>query len=113
MKIASLLIAVAAALLAQAPDVILTNGKIITVDERFSIAQAIAIRGDRIIAVGSNQEIARLAGPNTMRWDLRGRSVIPGLIDNHIHLLRAASTWTREVRFDGVTSRKQAIELLR
>lgn len=96
-----------------APDLILTNGKIITVDEKFSIAQAVAIRDGRIASVGTNQGIASLAGPNTRRIDLRGRSAIPGLIDNHIHLLRAAATWTKEVRFDGVDSRKQAVDLLR
>src|ERR1700691_1699922 len=90
----------------QAPDLILSNGKIITVDERFTIAQAVAIKGNRIVAVGSNQEMALLAGTNTRRIDLTGRSVIPGLIDNHIHLLRAAATWARELRFDGVQSRK-------
>src|SRR5437016_5059795 len=96
-----------------APDLVLSNGKIITVDERFTIAQAVAIKGDRVVAVGTNQEMNQLAGPNTRRIDLRGRAVIPGLIDNHMHLLRAGTTWTRELRFDGVESRKQAIELLR
>jgi predicted amidohydrolase YtcJ len=96
-----------------APDLILSNGKIVTVDERFTIAQAVAIAGDRILTVGSNQEIAKLAGPQTRRMDLAGRTVIPGLIDNHIHLLRAALTWTRELRLDGVDSRKRAIEMLR
>jgi len=94
-------------------DLILTNGKIITVDERFSIAQAVAIRGDRVTATGTDQEIARLAGANTRRIDLKGKAVIPGLIDNHMHLLRAAATWTKEVRWDGVDSRKQAVEMLR
>jgi predicted amidohydrolase YtcJ len=98
---------------AQAPDLVLTNGKIITVDERFSIAQAVAIRGDRIVATGTNQEIGQLAGTNTRRIDLKGKAVIPGLIDNHMHLLRAASTWAKELRFDGVDSRKQAVEMLR
>ena len=96
-----------------APDLVLTNGKIITVDERFSIAQAIAVKGDRILAVGTNQDIAQLAGPNTRRIDLRGRSVIPGLIDNHAHLLRAGITWQEEVRLDGVESRRQAVDMLR
>ena len=96
-----------------APDLILPNGKIITVDERFTIAQAVAIKGDRIVAVGANQAIAQLAGPNTRRIDLMGRTVTPGLIDNHMHLLRAATTWLRELRFDGVESRKQAIDMLR
>ena len=96
-----------------APDLILSNGKIITVDERFSITQAVAILGDRIVAVGSNSDVARLAGPKTQRIDLHGRSVIPGLIDNHMHLLRAGATWKREVRWDGISSRKEALELLR
>jgi predicted amidohydrolase YtcJ len=109
------LLAITGMLAAQqpAPDLVLSNGKIITVDERFTIAQAVAIQGDHIVAVGSNQEIARLANANTRRIDLRGRAVIPGLIDNHMHLLRAASTWTRELRFEGVDSRKQAVEMLR
>jgi predicted amidohydrolase YtcJ len=94
-------------------DVILTNGKIITVDERFSIAQAVAIQGDHIVAVGTTQDIGRLAGPATRRIDLRGRSVTPGLIDNHMHLLRAGTTWRWEVRLDGVESRKKALDMLR
>ena len=96
-----------------APDMVLSNGKIIAVDERFSIAQAVAVRGERIVAVGTNSEITRLAGPNTRRIDLRGRAVIPGLIDNHMHLLRAGMTWQWEVRWDGVGSRKEALDMLR
>ena len=93
-------------------DLILTNGKIITVDSRFTIAQAIAVRGDRIVAVGSNQQITAMAAPGARRIDLRGRAVVPGLIDNHMHLLRAGTTWANEVRFDGVESRKQATDLI-
>jgi hypothetical protein len=96
-----------------APDLILSNGKIITVDERFTIAQALAISGERIVAVGTNQDINRLAGPDTRRIDLGGKAVIPGLIDNHMHLLRAGLTWKSEVRLDGVESRKQALEMVR
>jgi predicted amidohydrolase YtcJ len=94
-------------------DLILVNGKIITVDDRFTIAQAVAVRGDRIVAVGTNAEIGRLAGPATRRIDLGGKAVIPGLIDNHMHLLRGATTWVRELRFDGIESRKRAIEMVR
>jgi len=95
------------------PDLILTNGKIVTVDERFTIAQAVAVRGDRIVAVGSNADIGKLAGAGTRRIDLAGRTVTPGLIDNHMHLLRGATTWAKELRFDGVESRRQAIDLIR
>ena len=94
-------------------DLILSNGKIVTVDDRFTIAQAVAIKGNRIVAVGANQEIDRLAAPNARRINLRGRTVIPGLIDNHNHLLRAATTWPLELRFDGVGTRKKAIEMIR
>ena len=94
-------------------DVILSNGKIITVDARFSIAQAVAIRGERILAVGTNQEIARLAGPSTRRIDLRGRAVVPGLIDNHAHYMEEGVLWTVELRLDNVDTRKQALEMIR
>jgi predicted amidohydrolase YtcJ len=94
-------------------DLILSNGKIVTVDERFTIAQAVAVAGDRIIAVGTNQDVSRLAGPATRRIDLRGRTVVPGLIDNHMHLLRYGTTWKYEVRWDGVETRKAALDLLR
>ena len=96
-----------------AADVILTNGKIITVDERFTIAQAVAVRGERIVAVGTNQETGRLAGPNTRRIDLRGRAVLPGLIDNHAHFMEEGVLWTDELRLDGIETRKQAIEMMR
>ena len=110
-----LLVSAASLMRAQqaAPDLILSNGKVISVDERFTIAQAVAIKGDRIVSVGANAEVSRLAGPKTRRIDLRGRSVIPGLIDNHLHLLRAGGTWQWEVRWDGVASRKEALDLLR
>jgi predicted amidohydrolase YtcJ len=93
-------------------DIVLLNGKILTVDERFTIVQAAAIKGDRIVRVGTDREVTRAAGPSTRRIDLRGRTVIPGLIDNHMHLLRAGTTWQSEVRLDGVSSRKQALALL-
>lgn len=68
-----------------APDQIFYNAKIVTVDEDFSYAEAVAITGDRFTAVGSNEEVRRLAGPGTRQTDLRGRTVIPGLMDNHLH----------------------------
>src|SRR5215510_2075793 len=91
-------------------DTILVGGKIVTVDDRFTIAEALAIRGQRIVAVGSNAEIEKLKGPQTRAIDLNGRTVIPGLIDNHAHWVRAAEH--DELRFDGVTSRQEALRLL-
>ena len=66
-------------------DVILVNGRILTVDANDRVAQAVAISGNRIIAVGSTADIERTAGPNTRRVDLRGRAVTPGLLDAHAH----------------------------
>jgi predicted amidohydrolase YtcJ len=108
--------ALSAAVMAQAPaapDLILSNGKIITVDERFSIAQAVAVRGERIVAVGTNQQITAMAGPNTRRIDLRGRSVTPGFIDNHAHFKEEGAYWQVENRLDGIDSRKAAVEKIR
>lgn len=67
------------------PDVIFHSGKIVTVDPAFSIAEAMAIRADRIVAVGSQSQIEQLAGTETRRIDLHGKVVLPGLIDSHLH----------------------------
>ncbi len=75
---------------AAAPDLILHGGKIITVDTRFSIAEAVAIRGDRIVAVGADSAIRSMAGPDTRVLELQGRTVLPGLADTHTHPLGAA-----------------------
>ena len=73
-------------LLAQSPvETILVNGKIVTVDATFSYQEALAIADGRIVALGSSEEIEKLAGPNTRRVDLGGKTVIPGLADNHLH----------------------------
>lgn len=70
---------------AEPPDLILRNAKVVTVDAKFSLAQAVAVRADKILAVGSNADIAKLAGPQTRIQDLKGRMVIPGLMDSHTH----------------------------
>src|SRR5262249_2987576 len=95
---------------AQNADTILVNGKIVTVDDRFTIAEGLAIRSGRVVAVGTTADIEKLKGPQTRAIDLGRRTVIPGLIDNHAHWVRAAEH--DELRFDGVTSRAKAIELL-
>ncbi len=111
---AACLLAVSAAIASAGsePDLILTNGNIITVDDHFSVAQAVAIRGQRIVAVGNSDTLAALAGPDTRVIDLNGRTVIPGLIDNHNHIIRATEYWASEVRLDGVASRAETLEML-
>lgn len=71
---------------ALAPDLVLYNGKIVTVDEEFSIAQGVAIKGDRLVAVGSDREVLALAGSSTEQLDLQGKTVLPGFHDSHLHL---------------------------
>lgn len=91
---------------------VLNNGKILTVDNEFSIAEAVAIDGGRIVAVGSNTEIAEHIGPDTQVIDLQGRTVIPGLIENHMHFIRAVQRWNLQARIDGVSSRSEALAII-
>jgi len=69
-------------------DLVLTGGKIVTLDPGSRLVQALAIRGDRLAALGTDDEIARLIGPDTRRIDLRGRLAVPGLFDGHAHMDR-------------------------
>jgi predicted amidohydrolase YtcJ len=73
------------------PDLILTNGRILTMDRADSVVEALAIKDDRILAVGTSDEIADLAGARTERIDLEGRTALPGLADIHAHLASDAS----------------------
>jgi hypothetical protein len=73
---------------ARSADLILSNAKVITVDHDFTIAQAIAIAGDRILAVDSNDALAAHTAPETRVVDLKGRTVMPGIIDGHAHMDR-------------------------
>ena len=68
-----------------APDLILINGRVITVDRNFSIAEGVGIVGDRILTTGNEDQLRALAGPATRVIDLKGNTVIPGLMDNHLH----------------------------
>jgi len=68
------------------PQIILFNGKILTVDAEFSTVEAVAIRGKHVLAVGDDDRILKMAGPRTQKIDLEGKTVVPGLIDTHDHL---------------------------
>src|SRR5215207_7534495 len=103
------LLTAAAPALAQAPDTVLLNGKVLTVDRESSVREAIAVRDGRIVAVGRTADIRRLAGTSTRVVDLGGRTVIPGLIDSHLHAIRAALTFATEVNWTGVRSLSEAI----
>ena len=102
--------AIASAFAADPADTIFVNGRIVTVDDGFTIAEAVAIRGQRIVAVGKNADVLELQSRGTKVIDLKKRTVIPGLIDNHAHFIRAPEH--EEMRLDGVTSRKRALAML-
>ena len=96
-----------------APDTIVFNGKITTNDPARPAAEAIAISGDKISAVGSDADIQALAGPETKRIDAKGRRVIPGLIDSHLHVIRGGLNYNMELRWDGVRSLADAMAMLK
>jgi len=94
---------------AQAPDTVLVNGKILTVDAQSSVREAMAIRDGHITALGTSAEMRKLAGPRSRVIDLGGRTVIPGLIDSHLHAIRAALSFTTEVNWIGVRTLEEAL----
>lgn len=93
-------------------DTVFINGKILTVDESFSVAESLAISGTRIIAVGDNEAVQAYAGDTTMTIDLGGKTVIPGLIDNHMHFIRAVQRWNLQARIDGINTRQGALDVI-
>ena len=96
---------------AQAPDTILVNGKFVVYDG--APAQALAVRNGRLEAIGNSPDIRALAGPSTRVIDVGGRTVIPGLIDSHIHAIRAGLTYTTEVHWIGVRTLAEALARIR
>lgn len=88
----------------RAPDLLLINGKILTVDPKDSIAEAVAIGGGEIIAVGSNADIAKLAGGKTRVIDLHGRTATPGLIDSHGHFADGGVSELYDVKLSDASS---------
>lgn len=98
MKLAVLFSALASAALHAAPALILHHGKVITVDKNFRIAEAIAIEADgRIAAVGTNDEILALKNDSTQQLDLAGKTVLPGLMDSHVHPGAAMTEFDHEI----------------
>jgi predicted amidohydrolase YtcJ len=96
-----------------APDLILHRGLFTTLDRTNPTATAVAIKDGIFTAVGHDQEVMKLAGPSTKVIDLRGRRVLPGLIDNHLHIIRGGLNFNMELRWDGVWSLADAMAMLK
>jgi predicted amidohydrolase YtcJ len=97
----------------QPADTVVVNGRIATLDPKQSSAEAIAIRGERIVAVGTDHQISAFRGPSTRVIDAGRRVVIPGINDAHTHFIRGGLTYTNEVRWDGVPSLAEGLRRVR
>lgn len=98
---------------ATAADVILVNAKVTTLDRANPQAAAVAIRDGRFLAVGTESEVRAAADPKAQVIDAKGRRVIPGLIDSHMHIIRGGLNYNMELRWDGVPSLADAMAMLK
>lgn len=94
-------------------DLMISNGKIATLDERGTMAEAVAVKDGKILAVGSDEDIAKYKGPDTQTIDAGKRTVIPGLNDSHLHVIRGGLNYNMELRWDGVPSLADALRMLK
>src|ERR1700740_675326 len=97
----------------EAADLILHHGLFTTPVRSQPTASAVAIRDGRFPAVGADKEVLALAGPKTKVVDLKGRRVLPGLIDSHLHIIRGGLNYNLELRWDGVRSLADAMSMLK
>ncbi|SAK91503.1 amidohydrolase [Caballeronia ptereochthonis] len=98
---------------ATAPDLILHNGRFTTLNRANPSASAVAIKDGKFVSVGDNADVMPLRGSATKVIDLKGRSVLPGLIDNHTHVVRGGLNFNMELRWDGVRSLADAMNMLK
>lgn len=95
------------------PDLILFNGKIATQDEQRSFVEAVAVTAGRFSATGTDHDVLALRGPKTEVIDLAGRTVVPGLNDSHLHIIRGGLNYNLELRWDGVPSLADGLRMLK
>ena len=97
----------------QNADTVLLNGKIVTLDAAMPTAEALAVRDGKIVAVGTSADVRAFAGAGTRMIDLEGRTVVPGLINSHMHAIRAALFYATEVNWIGTSSIPAAMERIK
>lgn len=96
-----------------APELILHRGLFTTLDHKNPTASAVAIRDGRFVAVGREEDVMALGDAKTRRIDMKGRRALPGLIDNHLHIIRGGLNFNMELRWDGVRSLSDAMSMLK
>lgn len=94
-------------------DLIVTNAKVAVMDGKGTQTQAIAVKDGKVFATGTDDEILKMKGDSTKHVDANGRTLIPGLNDSHLHLTRGGRFYNAELRWDGVTSLKVALQMLK
>lgn len=97
----------------QSADMIVTNAKVAVMDDKRTTAEAIAVKDGKVLRTGSAAEILRLRDAHTQVIDGHGRTLIPGLNDSHLHITRGGRFYNSELRWDGVTSLKEALRMLK
>jgi len=97
----------------QKATLILFNAHVITLDSNINNASAVAVNDGKIIAVGSNEQVLKLKKKQTTVIDAKGKTLIPGLYDSHLHVIRGGRFFNLELRWDGVTTLKRALTMLK
>lgn len=98
---------------AQTPDIIVFNAKVHTLDNSNTINEAIAVANGKIIKTGTDKQVLKLKGKKTQVIDAKGKTMIPGLFDSHMHIIRGGRFYNTELRWDGVRSLKRALTMLK
>ncbi|MCB0517829.1 MAG: amidohydrolase [Lewinellaceae bacterium] len=94
-------------------DIIIINGKMTTLDDDNINAEAVAIAGNKILSLGNNMQVLKFKSNKTALIDAKGKTIIPGLFDTHLHVIRGGRFYNAELRWDGVKSLKRALEMLK
>lgn len=94
-------------------NIVIVNAKVITLDKKNSIARSVAIKGKKILAVGNEEEIKKFIDTSTVQINANGKTIIPGLSDNHLHVIRGGRFFNLELRWDGVKTLARALQMLK